>query len=241
MEGDVNTLSPNTRAAAVKRFLSGRPPKATELILTVSAAGGGTTVMLGSWSAEEATPVLALEVLAMLAEHATEIASRVVGMLIWRDEKEKSLGAKVVNASPRDLAPAGDSLASSPDQLTGDATSLTVQAQKHLEVMQRMMLTSLGGVIQQSRQLAEHAMELCDTLAQSKADAEARAEKVAHERDALLREREIMMEQQDAGGDEQVNASQAQIMRLIEPVLPALIAKFLAGGGGSGGGAPPVT
>lgn len=231
MEGDVNTLSPNTRIGQIKRMLSKPPKGAAELLLTASAAGGGTVVCLATWPVNEATPVLALEIMAMLEEHAESLSSRVVGMAIWRDEKEKQLSTKVINASPPPSDNPGDSLASSPDQLTGDATSLTIQAQKHLEVMQRMMLTSLGGVLQQSRQLADHAMELCEALATAKAEAEGKVVRLEQEKEALQEERDAIYANADDQGDQQVNASQAQMMRYLEPVLQMAIAKYMAGGG----------
>lgn len=226
-EETTDLLTPNTRPASVKRFLA-KPPLAAKRMVLTTGTDQGTSVQLGEWDIGQVLPLLALEIDAMMLDHATTLNAHVMGALIFYDENNRQVGGtKILKYRPESSGTSSDSLASLPSQLTGDSTSQAAQAQRHLEVMQRMMLTAIGGLFVQMRQNNEHTMELCETLATRLAESETRERRAKQEKDAIEEELTAIVSAEGTDGTAQ---AQDRIMKLLEPVIPLLVQKLATGG-----------
>jgi hypothetical protein len=122
---------------------------------------------------------------------------------------------------------ASQSLDSTAEQLSGDYTSQAVQAQKHHEVMAKMYLMHLDGLLQSSRATLEHTMELCERLAAKVVESEQVAAKAVAEK----REMEDVLDRvsESQGSDSEVSVAQSQVMQQIAPFLPQIIAAIVRG------------
>jgi hypothetical protein len=237
-------LQENTRSAQVKRFLAKPPKQAHKMTLVARAIGTTQDLQLGEWPVDEefAPRIADEEILPVLDETSREMNAGLVASLTYWSASGAKLQERVINRSNVNVR-AGDSLASTPEQLTGDYTSQATQAQKHLEVMMRLHLTNLKEMFALQRQAQEHTMELCDRLATRVVESERREERAKAERDELA---EVMATVEDSqGGDSEVNASQARLMKLLEPAMPIIVQGILralsptAGPTGWGSPTPP--
>ncbi len=226
----------NTRVAAVKRHLAKPPTAAHFLVLSAAtSANEQTTVQLGRWPREDVAPHLAEEICTLVQEHSEATQSTVMCSLYYLDKYNEQVGGnKVLRYSPQTPASINDSLASLPSQLTGDSQSQAAQAQRHLEAVMRFQLQSTHMVLSQMRLLSDHTMDLCTTLADRLAESESRERKATEKAEELQATVEEIV---SAGGDE-TSEAQNKLMRVLEPMIPALIQKFMLG---SGGQTPPQT
>lgn len=238
----VETIVHTTKPAPIKRFLA-KPPRGADTLRLLAAADGGSNVQLGSWHVDVSTPSLALEIVQIMEEHCIELEAPITAVLQWLSKEgapvggTKALSARLHRAPPTDFG-------ATPEDLTGDSRSMAVQAQKHLEVMQRMMLNSINATLHQSRQLAEQAMELANTHATARNDAEERADALKQELASVQGELDRVMVQDESAdpADEKTSAAQNQVMKMLEsPVVQQHLMKLLFGGGSSPPTAPPAS
>lgn len=215
-------LQENTRAAQVKRFLAKPPKAAHKLTLVARAVGTTQDLQLGEWPIDEdfAPRLAEEEILPVLDETSREMNAGLIASLTYWSASGAKLQERVINRANVNVRP-GESLASTPEQLTGDYTSQATQAQKHLEVMMKLHLTNLQQMFALQRQAQEHTMELCDRLAQRVVESERREERAKEERDELAEVVAAVEESQ--GGDSEVTASQAKLMKMLEPAMPMII------------------
>lgn len=218
----------NSRMAQVKKWLAKVPRGASQLRLIASAEGGGTPVQLGAWPAEQVVPATTCEeIVGLLDEHCKELGQTIVAVLDWTaGDGAKVGGVKVLKRSPQHIA--SDTLASLPEELSGDSTSQAIQAQRHLEVMMRMQLQAMAGMFQLMRTTNDQLMERMQASRETEREWEERARRAERELEEL---REAVREV-DASGDQasaETAAAQTRIVRLLEPVIGAAIAKYIAG------------
>lgn len=238
-EEDVTRIV-GTKRPPITRFLSKPPRGATKLLLHAGGPSDSTTAMLGQWEHTEskpAAPELAEEVLRLFHEHCVEVGATVRGVLEWRNKAGAMLSQKLLTAMPE--REPSRTYGSAPEELTGDATSLVVQAQKHTEVMSKLALQSMNSTLHQSQLLSQQAMELVAEHARARSEAEERADNMKRERDDALEQLRVRQEAEADGDDPGTAEAQQRVMKMLEPVMPLLLAKFL--GPGAGASPPPTT
>lgn len=221
----------STRAHAIKRYLSKPPKGATTLHLLAAANGTETVNELAQWPIDDMRPELANEVVEILDDHARELNAAIIGALKCRNAAGEFFGPvkSIHRVNPNALV-GGESLASTSLQLTGDYTSQAQQAQKHLEVMTKLHLTSIRDLFQLQRQAQEHTMELCDSLAQRLVESERREAK-ATERAAEVEDILVSVQNQSPE-DAATTASQEAIGKTLEPYMPLIVQAVMRALGG---------
>ena len=198
------------------------------LIMEAQAEGTQTVHRLGSWPVDEAVPGLTPDILAILDDHAGELNAAVVAQLSYQAATGANVGpVKVVRRVNPNQGAVGDSLASGPEHLTGDYVSQSVQAQKHLEVMAKLYLGNMQQMFALQRQSTEHVMELCDSLAQRVVESERREERLKQERDEAVEVLETAAAEGRTPEEAATDASQAQMAKTLEPLLPHIIAAVM--------------
>lgn len=233
-------MEEQTRAAAIKRYLAKPPKQAALLLMQAQAEGTQTVHTLGEWPVDEAVPGLTADILAILDDHAAELNAAVVAQLVYRSATGANVGPVKVVRRTNPNATVGDTLASGPEQLTGDYVSQSVQAQKHLEVMAKLYLGNMQQMFALQRQSTEHVMELCDSLAQRVVESEHRERRVEKERDEYKDALDTVVS--EGGEDSQTDISQANASKALEPYLPSIIAavmKMLTQNAGPSAPIPP--
>lgn len=228
--GNFGNVSPNSRLRSTKKWLSKPPRGAALLVMMAAAEHGGATAQLGEWPVDLVVPALAEEICGLLKDHCEVLNTSVTAVLSFRStDGSKRGGEKVLKLAPQHLVTGSDSLASLPEQLTGDATSQAMQAQRHLEVMMRMQVGAMGGLFQLMKANSEHAMHLCETLAERVVEAERRAKSSERERDEM---REVIESADGTGEEVQTAEAQNRIVKLLEPVIAIAVQRMLQGGSG---------
>jgi len=234
--------SPNSSLSKVRKWLAKRPENARKLVLFGSAAGGGTSVKLGDWTAEDTVPpVVAEDIMAAVDGYVETIEQTVLAVLQWVDADKQEIHSmplrrRKAQVVQPDMQDTGTAL----EGLTGDANALVVQAQKHLEAMTRIYVGALGGQMQTMMRTNEHVLELLERMSSHAAESDHKVKKLTLERDELA---SVLAEQDAARSDEDATtgtqAAQNNVLKLLEPVIQNMLIKALASGADSSG-APPA-
>lgn len=230
---------PNTRMGAVKRYLSRVPKEAAVLQLTV-AQSADSLMLLGEWPADEVRPEIAEEILLLMEEHSETMRASITGQLGYVTEGGQRVGSQRVLRQQTPSMADGESDAgmwSTPAQLTGESQAQAAQAQRHLEVMTKMVFTAMGMLCSQMKGANEHVLELCEVLATRLSESEQRSrESIQRAENA---EEWIREQVAAAASDDTQESSEAQdrVMKLLEPLIPMVMAAMAGGGGG---GSPPA-
>lgn len=217
------------RLPALKRFLSKPPKNAQKMRCEVVPLGTERAIVLQEWpNDDELVPALAIEILQLLDENASELNAALTATLSYWSASEQQIGPTKVLQIRNPNMRAAQSLDSTAEQLSGDYTSQAVQAQKHHEVMAKMYLSHLNGLLESSRQTLEHTMELCERLAAKVVESEQVAAKAVAER----REMEEVMDRVQAaeGEDSAVSVAQSQVLQQLAPFVPQIVAALIRGG-----------
>lgn len=228
------TERPNTRIGQVKRYLV-RVPKAAEVLQLQVAQSQDSMVLLGEWQADEVRPELAEEILLLLEEHAETVRASITGQLVFVTSQGMRVGSqKVLRQSPPsmdddDAMPGGvgQTVWSTPAQLTGESQQQAAQAQRHLEVMTKMVFSAMGMLCTQMKSANEHVLELCETLATRLSESETRSRESvqrADEAEAYLREAI-----EAAKSDDKAESSEAteRLMKFLEPLVPVIMGQLM--------------
>lgn len=223
---------PNTRMGQVKRYLVRVPKQAHALQLQV-AQSQDSMVLLGEWPVDEVRPELAEEVLLLMEEHAETVRASITGQLVFITDGGHRVGSqKVLRQSPPSMDDDGDSppgaVWSTPAQLTGEAQQQAAQAQRHLEVMTKMVFSAMGMLCTQMKSANEHVLELCETLATRVSESEGRARESiqrADEAESYLRE---LVEQTKSAEDSEKNEATERLMKMFEPLVPIIVGQLVA-------------
>ena len=225
------TERPNTRIGQVKRYLARVPKQAFVLQLQV-AQSQDSMVLLGEWPCEDVVPELAEEIGLLLEEHAETVRASIIGNLVFLTEQGLRVGSqKILRQSPPSMDGDGDPMAggiwSTPAQLTGESQQQAAQAQRHLEVMTKMVFSAMGMLCTQMKSANEHVLELCETLATRLSESEVRArESVARADEAEEVAREVAEQQsaEEGGKGEAVE----RLMKMFEQFAPVIVAQMVA-------------
>ena len=226
--GGSSIASANTRMSKVKRFLA-KPPKAAALLRLIAASEEGEAqVPLGEWQAEEVTPELALEVLAILDDHTKEVGGHVLAQLAWVTPDGKVVSASTLKRQANHVM-ADSTAIDTPEninaQLTGDVRAQSVQAQRILEVMSRLYMTGMAGLLAHSERLVTRQSEMLESLASRLGYAERRADEKSRELDDLL---DAIRAARDESAPAESNSAQERAMKLLEAIAPQLLAQLMA-------------
>lgn len=221
---------PNTRLGQIKRHLA-RVPKAAVMLQLQVAQSQESVTLLGEWPAEEVVPELAEEISLLLEEHAETVRASITGQLVFVTEAGTRVGSqKILRQSPPSMDegdPSG-TMWSTPAQLTGESQQQAAQAQRHLEVMTKMIFGAMGMLCTQMKSANEHVLELCETLATRLSDSEERSransERAADAED-MVSELAAQVQSQDA---EKANEASERLMKLLEPLVPVIVGRVLA-------------
>lgn len=221
---------PNTRIGQIKRYLARVPKHAEQLQLQVAQSQESVT-LLGEWPAEDVVPELAEEISLLLEEHAETVRASITGQLVFVTESGARVGSqKVLRQSPPSMDesdPTGGSMWSTPAQLTGESQQQAAQAQRHLEVMTKMVFSAMGMLCTQMKSANEHVLELCETLATRLSESEARSrESIERAADAedMVRELADQVQSQDA---EKAGEASERLIKMLEPLVPVIVGKVL--------------
>jgi hypothetical protein len=194
----------------------------------VVSVGTERAIVLQEWPNDgELVPALAGEILQLLEENAAELNAALTATLSYWSATDQQVGPTKALLIRNPNMRASQSLDSTAEQLSGDYTSQAVQAQKHHEVMAKMYLMHLDGLLQSSRATLEHTMELCERLAAKVVESEQVAAKAVAEK----REMEDVLDRvsESQGSDSEVSVAQSQVMQQIAPFLPQIIAAIVRG------------
>ena len=222
---------PNTRIGQIKRYLIRVPKHAEQLQLQVAQSQESIT-LLGEWPAEDVVPELAEEISLLLEEHAETVRASITGQLVFVTESGTRVGSqKVLRQSPPSMVddasdPSG-MVWSTPAQLTGESQQQAAQAQRHLEVMTKMVFSAMGMLCTQMKSANEHVLELCETLATRLSESEARSrESIERAADAedMVRELADQVQSQDA---EKSSEATERLVKMLEPLVPVIVGKVL--------------
>jgi hypothetical protein len=200
--------------------------------------------LLGEWPAEEVVPELADEILLLLVEHAETVRASVTAQLIFLTSGGARVGSqKVLRQSPPSMdgeEEGGSTMWSTPAQLTGESQQQAAQAQRHLEVMTKMVFSAMGMLCTQMKSANEHVLELCETLATRLSESEARSrESVARADEAESYLREVAEQAQSADTAEKSEATE-RLIKMFEPMLPVIMAQLMQPGQPRPPVVPPV-
>lgn len=222
---------PNTRIGQVKRYLSRVPKQACVLQLQV-AQSQDSMVLLGEWPADEVVPELAEEIGLLLEEHAETVRASIIGNLIFLTEQGLRVGSqKILRQSPPSMDESealSGGMWSTPAQLTGESQQQAAQAQRHLEVMTKMVFSAMGMLCTQMKSANEHVLELCETLATRLSESELRArESVARADEAEEVAREVA-EQKSADEEGGKGEAVERLMKMFEQFAPVIVAQMVA-------------
>jgi hypothetical protein len=214
----------------VKRYLARVPKQAAILQLQVAQSQESLT-LLGEWPVEEVVPEISDEILLLLEEHAETVRASVTAQLIFLTSGGTRVGSqKVLRQSPPSMEgedDTGTTMWSTPAQLTGESQQQAAQAQRHLEVMTKMVFSAMGMLCTQMKSANEHVLELCETLATRLSESEARSrESVARADEAESYLREVAEQAQSADTQEKSEAPE-RIIKMFEPMLPVIMAQLM--------------
>jgi hypothetical protein len=151
-----NMGSHNARAAQCRRFIA-TPPKRAAMLRLVTVEDPCQT--LGEWDIGQTkgNGSLALEVSALIEEHAQTIQRHTEGILGWVTSEGRSCGSKRLRARyvppPPEDGEDEDQLANEALGITGNTIGQVIQMQRHLEVMTRSNHTYTAGLMQTALQL----------------------------------------------------------------------------------------
>lgn len=222
---------PNTRIGQIKRYLV-RVPKAAATLQLQVAQSQESMVLLGEWPADEVVPELAEEIGLLLEEHAETVRSSIIGNLVFLTEQGMRVGSqKILRQSPPSMDE-GEALSggmwSTPAQLTGESQQQAAQAQRHLEVMTKMVFSAMGMLCTQMKSANEHVLELCETLATRLSESEMRArESVARadEAEDVVRD---LTEQAQSEDKEKSGEAVERLVKMFEPLVPVIVTQMMA-------------
>jgi len=158
----------NRRTAHIKRFLA-KPPRGSSR-LRVTTEGDAGTVVLATWDRAAAVPELALELDALVADHAEETQRYVTARIDWVDRDDLTLSSKILRGRP-----------DQEDPLNGSDQAQSAQAQRHLEAMTRLYVSGHSATVTKLTDLVETLSgvaqkALCDAQRANEDAASARAE-----------------------------------------------------------------
>jgi hypothetical protein len=176
-------------------------------------------------------PEISDEILLLLEEHAETVRASVTAQLIFLTSGGTRVGSqKVLRQSPPSMEgedDTGTTMWSTPAQLTGESQQQAAQAQRHLEVMTKMVFSAMGMLCTQMKSANEHVLELCETLATRLSESEARSrESVARADEAESYLREVAEQAQSADTQEKSEATE-RIIKMFEPMLPVIMAQLM--------------
>lgn len=224
---------PNTRIGQVKRYLARVPKAAASLQLQV-AQSADSMVLLGEWPADEVVPEVADEIVLLLEEHAETVRASITAQLVYVTEQGIRVGSqKVLRQSPPSMdeggepSVAGNVVWSTPAQLTGESQQQAAQAQRHLEVMTKMVFSAMGMLCTQMKSANEHVLELCETLATRLSESEARSrESVARadEAEEMVRDLAEQVKSEDA---EKSGEASERLIKMLEPLVPVILGQVM--------------
>lgn len=219
--------SGNTRISRVRTFLAKPPKAATRLRLVGAGAEDSAQVPLGEWEVCEVVPELAAEIIAMLDDHAREMGGHITATLAYCDEGGAVKGALVLKRQANHLE---DGLLAPEDmnaQMTGDMRSQAQGAQRHLEVMARVYMAGMAGLLAHSERLVTRQSEMLETLASRVGRAERRADQKDEELEALINALREARDADQAGGGA-ASPAMERAFGMLERLAPALVAQFMA-------------
>lgn len=222
---------PNTRLGQIKRYLVRVPKQAVVLQLQV-AQSADSMVLLGEWPRDEVVPELAEEIALLLEEHAETVRASITGQLVFVTESGHSVGSqKVLRQSPPSMDESdlgANTMWSTPAQLTGESQQQAAQAQRHLEVMTKMVFSAMGMLCTQMKSANEHVLELCETLATRLSESELRArESVARadEAEDVVRD---LTEQAQSEDTAKSGEAVERLVKMFEPLVPIIVSQMVA-------------
>lgn len=222
---------PNTRLGQIKRYLVRVPKQALVLQLQV-AQSQESMVLLGEWPVGEVVPELAEEIALLMEEHAETVRASITGQLVFVTESGHSVGSqKVLRQSPPSMDESdalSSTMWSTPAQLTGESQQQAAQAQRHLEVMTKMVFSAMGMLCTQMKSANEHVLELCETLATRLSESELRArESVARADEAEDVVRDLTEQVQSADAEKSGEAVE-RLVKMFEPLVPVIVSQMVA-------------
>jgi uncharacterized coiled-coil protein SlyX len=186
-------------------------------------------VPLGEWQREEIVPELAGELVELLDQHAVEMGSHITATLAYVASDGSIVQALTLKRQANHVvAGEGTGLMVHPEdmnaQLTGDARSQASQAQKHLEVMGRVYMSGMAGLLAHSERLVTRQSEMLETLANRLGRSERRIDQKEQELADLV---EAMREARESGG-EAASPAMERAFQMLERLAPHLIGQFVA-------------
>jgi hypothetical protein len=232
----------NTRMPAVRRFLSKPPKRATELLLHATMEGAeNSSQQIGYWEKDDLRPEIARDICELMKDYAEGMQAPCTGLLTYRDNGTNALTSMPLRAAPESSKDADTALLQSDSsQLDGSWRSQASQAQRHTEVATKAALLSIGTMMQHMREMMDHQatmqshqMDLMKTMAESLSERERYGKEQKERADEL--EQTLAEVEETRGTDAETTATQQRIIKLIEPVLPLIMAKMM----GAGGSTPP--
>lgn len=220
--------SANTRLWKVRQWLSKPPKRAAQLTLIAAGEEAEAQVRLGQWEAEEALPELAGEIIEALNEHATEMSAHITATLAFVDAGGRVLKSMVLKRQGNHAADDAASGMLGPEemnaQLTGDARSQAQSAQRHLEVMCRVYMTGMAGLLAHSERLVTRQSEMLETLASRLSRSERRADSKEME---LYQLGEMLRQLKEDAGD-RPNPVVERAWGLMEQLAPHILQQMMA-------------
>jgi hypothetical protein len=219
--------SANTRAAKVRTFLAKPPKRAAFLRLVAAGDEAEAQVPLGEWQREEVLPELALEILAKLDEHATEMQAHITANLSYVDNGGKVVNTLLLKRQGNHVQGEGTSL-DTPEginsQLTGDVRAQSIQAQRHNEVMFRVYMTGMASILTHSERIVARQAEMLESMASRLGRAERQLDGKEAELQQML---EAMAEAKESG--EAMSPAMQRAFAMLEALAPHLMAQLMSG------------
>ena len=225
--------SGNTRLSKVKRFLAKPAARAAALRMVAAGSEGEAQIPLGEWRREEVLPELALEILETLDDHAREMGGHITASLAYVDEGGTVVKTLVLQRQANHLAADASTGLLNPEdmnaQLTGDMRSQAAGAQRHLEVMSRIYLAGMAGLLAHSERLVTRQSEMLETLANRLGRAERRIDVKEAELEELLETLRTLKEADKSAGNEQPSSpAMERALAMLERLAPHLLQQFMA-------------
>ncbi len=220
--------SGNTRISKVRQFLA-KPPKRMAFLRLVAAGSEDTAqVPLGEWQQSEVLPELAAEIVALLDQHAEEMEAHITANLSYVDEAGKLVRTLVLKRQGNHVMGDGTGLLGPEEinaSLTGDMRSQAQGAQRHLEVMCKVYMTGMAGLLAHSERIVTRQSEMLETLASRLGRADRRADSKEEELDELV---QALRDARDADQGGGTSPAMERAFVLLERIAPHLLAQFAA-------------
>lgn len=219
----MNMLGKNSREQKIRAWLS-RVSSGTAALRLENLAEESPR-LLSTWDRGEINVDLSVEICE--AVDACEEAGGGPTRLIMLDEDER---AKKTHVIPKARAAVAEADVMETPDLTGTGQNLTVQAQRFAEMSMQMSMRGAAATLSQALHMTELANGQAERWMRLAMEAEARERALREERDALLDEmgplRDLLRTSQgEDGAVQQDGPGLDKLMKMLEPVMPMLLAK----------------